>query len=306
MCSKTERLAIAVVLLIGTVGCPDDEPLLLPPPPLIAMPSIDVDAGTGSGAAAPVRVETLDAVVFEFGGKAEVRRGGQGEWLELAVGDAVRVTDEVRTSADGHLEMRFGAARIQLKEGSELTMKFLDARAIRADVRGVASGQAPDGGDLTFDANGVVATASGQLSMDSNGRRSVFSSTSGGVRLTSGGATIELKPGESATAQGGELSRTVTGSKKVPLKIVWPARAETNQQVLVVKGHANPNARVLVMGRRVEAAADGSFETKIELKRGSQIISIVAIDPLGRQATDKRKITFDPNAPSVRGKVEYR
>lgn len=308
MSSKTERRALAVWLLLGTLGCPDSEPLLLPPPPLSVSPAIASDAGAPAAAVAvaPIRVQTLDAVVFEFGGKAEVRRGGAGDWVELAVGDAVRVSDEVRTSADGHLEMRFGAARIQVQEGSGLTLKFLEARAIRAEVRGVVSGNAPDGGELTFEGNGVVAVAKGQLSLDANDQRSVVSSTSGGARLTAGGSTIDVPSGESVTAKGANLSRSTPVPKRVLLKVDWPKRGETNQPFVLVKGRAGTLARVLVMGRRVEPAADGTFETRVELKRGAQSVSVLAIDPLGRRATDQKKITFDPNAPAVSGKVEYR
>jgi hypothetical protein len=311
MSSKTERRALALVLLLGVSGCPEPEPLLLPPPPPSVIRSMDADAGAGAG---PERIETLSAVVFEFDGKAQVLRKGTGEWVDLAFGDAVRVDDQVRTSADGHLEMRFGDARIQVQEGSELALKFLDARAIRADVKGVVSGNATDGGELTFEGRGtgVVAVSNGQLSLDANDQRAVVSSLSGGARLTSDGSTVQLAAGESVTArQGAGLARPSAGGKKVLLKMAWPHQAETNQQVLVVKGKASANARVLVMGRRVEPGADGSFEAKVELKRGPQVISILAIDPLGRKTTEKRKIkkrkiTYDPNAPSVRGKVEYK
>lgn len=307
MSSRTERGAIAVWLLLAGLGCPDaSTPILVEPPPAAADSGIQAPS-LPPGLPPPTRVETLDAIVFEFGGKAEVRRGGAGDWVDLAIGDAVRVEDEVRTSGDGHLEMRFGEARIEVHEGSELTLRFLDARAIRAEVRGLASGDAADGGQLTFEGKGtgVVAVGNGQLSLDSNDRRSVASSLSGGTTLTSGGTTVELQPGQLAMVQGAALTK-VPIPKKVSLKVGWPAQIETNQQALTVKGSVSAYSRVLVAGRRVEAAADGTFQTQVILKEGSQKISVVAIDPLGRRATEKRQITFDPNAPSVRGKVEYR
>ena len=313
--SSSERRAVTVLLLLGALGCPepvDPASLLVPLPPLTdaggPLFAAPIAAPADAGLPAPARVETLDAIVFEFGGKAEVRRAGAEDWVELAVGDAVRVDDEVRTSPDGHLEMRFGAARVQVHEGSELTLKFLEARAIRAEVRGLASGDAADGGELTFEGRGtgVVAVARGQLSLDANERRSVASSTSGGARLTSGGSTVDVKAGEQAIAQGASLSRSGKIPKKVSLSVSGPSQLETNQPTVVLKGRASPYARVLVAGQRVEPAADGAFEAKVALKRGSQSIWIVAIDPLGRRKTEKRQITFDPNAPTVSGKVEYR
>jgi hypothetical protein len=258
---------------------------------------------------APGRVEKLDAIVFELSGRAEVRRAGADEWVTLAVGDAVRVEDEVRTSPEGQLEMRFGAARIQVHEGSELTLRFLEAHAIRAEVRGLASGEAPDGGELSFEGRGtgVVAVANGgQLSLDANERRAWASSLSGGVRLSSGGATVQVPPGELAMAQGSSVTRPAPIPKRVALTVNWPTQTETNQPALVLKGRASPYARVLVLGRRVEPSADGSFEAQVALKRGSQLVLVLAIDPLGRRAIERRSITFDPNAPSITGKVEYR
>ncbi len=313
MCSRIERPAIAAWLLLWALGCPGSAP-----PVLIDAPGLTVaapvplpeDASTAPGpdAGAGPRVETLDALVFEFAGKAEVRRGGTGDWVALSVGDAVRVSDEVRTSADGNLEMRFGDARIQVREGSELTLKFLEPRAIRAEVRGLASGETPDGGELTFEGSGGVRAVSrgGQLTLDANDRRALASSASGGVQLTVGDETVVVPAGQQAIAQGTAISRPGKIPKKVALKVGWPAQAETNQAELVVKGRVSASARVLVMGLRVEPNADGTFETRVRLERGAQVIRVLAIDPLGRRASDKRKITFDPSAPTVRGKVEYR
>jgi len=299
---------VAALLLLAALGCP--EPVELAPlPPATVSPAMAVVEIADAGAAAigAVRVEKVDAIVFEFDGKAEVRRGGTGEWVALAVGDAVRVSDEVRTSADGNLEIRFGDARIQVHEGSELTLNFLEARAIRAQVRGRVSGETPDGGELAFEGGGGVATGhGGQLSLDANDRRAVASSLFGGASLTAGGATVDVQPGELATAQGTSITRPAKFPKRVLLSVNWPDRRETNQAALVIKGQTSASARVLVMGRRVEPAADGSFQAEVALKRGSQGVWVVAIDPLGRRKREQRQITFDPNAPSVSGKVEYR
>lgn len=313
MCSRTEPRALALLLVLGALGCPESAaPPLVPLPPLTVAPAAPSPPAAPEDAGIPLppeppRVETLDAIVFEFAGQAEVRRAGTGEWVALAVGDAVRVSDEVRTSADGSLQMRFGEARIQVREGSELTLRILEARAVRAEVRGLASGQAADGGELTFEGSGAVAVVrGGQLSLDANGDRAVASSLSGDASLTSGGATIEVRPGQLATAQGASIPKRTAIPKRVALQVNWPTEAETNQPSLVLRGKASPSARVLVLGRRIEPAADGSFQTQVALKRGRQSIQVVAIDPLGRRKSEKRQITFDPNAPSVSGKVEYR
>ena len=305
MCSRTELRALAA-LLLGALGCPEpsEPPLLVPPPP-----EVTAAIKPAVVAPAPPKAEQLDAIVFEFGGKAEVRRAGSEEWLTLSVGDAVRVSDEVRTSGDGHLEIRFGEARIQVHEDSELTVTFLEAHAVRAEVHGLASGSTPDGGQLTFEGRGSgvsIVSTGGQLSLDANERRALASSLTGGARLSSDGGTVQLRAGEVSTAEGGAISKPVPIPKRVTLAVSWPAQAETNQPALVLKGRASAHAQVLVMGRRVEPAGDGTFEAHVPLKKGSQSVWVLATDPLGRRATDKRQITFDPNAPAISGKVEYR
>ncbi len=306
MSSRIELGALAAWVLMGTVACPEPaEPQLVVAPP----PSVNAPIQPAPVAAPPApRVETLSAVVFEFGGKAEVRRAGAEEWVALSVGDAVRVSDEVRTSADGHLEMRFGDARIQVHEGSELTLQFSEARAIRAEVHGRASGEI-DGGQMTFEGKGsgvTIVSTGGQLSLDANDKRTWASSLSGGARVSSDGGTVEVRPGQVAIAEGGALSRPAPIPKRVSLSVKWPTQAETNQPTLALRGKTSAYAQLLVMGRKVEAAPDGAFETQVPLKKGTQSIWVLAIDPLGRRATDSRKITFDPNAPAITGKVEYR
>ena len=84
----------------------------------------------------------------------------------------------------------------------------------------------------------------------------------------------------------------------------WPTETVTNVAEVTLKGRASPLARVLVAGRKVEIAADGTFAGTVTLKRGRQNVAVVVLDAFGRQATRTRQFTLDPDAPRIKGRVE--
>ena len=70
------------------------------------------------------------------------------------------------------------------------------------------------------------------------------------------------------------------------------------------KSCASPLARVLVDGRKVEIASDGTWASTLTLKRGRQNVTVVVLDAFGRQAKRTKLFTLDPDAPRIKGRVE--
>jgi glucodextranase-like protein len=105
---------------------------------------------------------------------------------------------------------------------------------------------------------------------------------------------------------GGPPIRPLKLSERVFLAVEWPEQPATNRKTLPVRGRVDPGSRVLVQGRRVGTAVDGSFETEVALRQGSQSVSVSVTDLLGRNKSESRQITMDPNAPDIQGEVRYR
>ena len=251
-------------------------------------------------------------MVLNFGGTVEVQRAGTDEWVSLKMGDPLRAGDKIRTSADGHLEFAFDVARMKVQESSEVTLKMLDLKMIRAEVTGHAEAEVPEGhGSIALEGRGGNAVASikgGRFSLYSDGKGTTsVGSLDGIASLASGSRTVSLKSGEFSAAKGGASpSRPAKIPKRVTLRVSWPTETEVNKSIFSLRGKASVLARVIIHGGTVKSDADGSFVAEVTLRRGTHRVSVAAVDPLGRRAADSREMTFDPDAPDIKGQVEYR
>ncbi len=303
MRSRTDlRAAWPLLLAAGCTCAPSPPPPPPPAPPKAAVSPVASDAGPK--APAP---ERLSALVLSLGGAVEVLRAGSKEWLALAVGDAVQVGDQVRTAPGGHLELSFGVAQVAVREDSELELTVLTPREVWVSVTGAGEATLPDGkGELSFSAGDAVAsTTGGRLALTFDGATATATALKGSASLTAGGRTVALREGEFATAGQGRLGKAAKLPKKVSLDVTWPPETETNRAELALRGKASAHARVLVMGRRVETGADGTFQANVALKRGRQTVVVTAVDPLGRKASRSKQFVMDTEAPSIKGAVEY-
>jgi hypothetical protein len=255
--------------------------------------------------------EPLDdkgAFVLHIAGEVQIRRGGQGEWMALQVGDMLRVGDHIRTSGDGQVGLSFDATRIRVHEDSEVTLDAIDPTAVRISVAGTGEAELPGGkGKVSFAAGGAVAsTEAGRMTLAFDGKDVIASALSGDATLTQGGKTVTLKAGEFVLSKNQGPSKPAKIPKAITLEVAWPEETETNQALFDVRGKVSAYARVFVAGKRVEPEAGGAFSAKVPLKRGKQNVVITAIDPFGRRAVRSRSIVMDPDAPSIKGAVEYR
>jgi hypothetical protein len=314
---RTEAATLAVWFCC-TTGCEESRPPAPPTSsvvPAVATPPADagtssVDAGAPQPASETPAVQVLSALVFSLGGQTEVKRAGHEDWGQLRIGDPIHVGDEVRTSTDGNVVLSFGDPRVKLEPGSEMTLKILEPRRIRATVRGRADAVAGQS-ELVLEGDGSDAVASstgGRLWLSSDGRGTAsISAVEGSASVVSGGKTVPLSDGEFvAVRAGGKMTRPAHIPKRVSVKVNWPHESETNKAILSIAGRASIFAQVSVQGRHVDVSPEGDFVAQVPLKRGSQVIKLAVIDPLGRRAVETRRITFDPDAPDIKGQVKYR
>jgi len=275
--------------MVVLLGCPEKAPPTVAPTAKVAPAPPAEDAGIVE----PPKSERLPALVLSLGGVVEVRRKGSTDWVALALGDPVQVGDQVRIGADGQLELSFDVAEIKLHEGAELELTLLEPREVRATVEAEKPG------------GGVARTRGGRVSFSFDGRTATAGALAGEASLTTGDQTVALKEGEFAATKEAGLTQPAKIPKTVSLAVFWPPETATNKRTLRIKGRASVRATVAVGGRKVEPAADGSFEGTVELKKGRQMVTVTALDPFGRRVTRARSFLMDPEAIKIKGAVEY-
>jgi hypothetical protein len=243
-------------------------------------------------------------VVVTREGVAEVRRAGTNTWVALEIGDVVAASDEVRT-AQGTVELAFGAMRMRVNESSEVTLEILAAKQVRAKVKGQVEADAGDG-TLELVAGNAVARAQGGgvvVTIDAAGIVAV-GSKGAKVKVVQGGESVELEVGQVSRSRGGKLAK-VQPAKTVRLAVNWPEKSETNKKTLALSGSVDAGSRLLVQGKPIQARPDGSFKAEVALRAGKQKVFVAVVDPLGRRKQDVREFVLDPKAPDIRGQVEY-
>jgi hypothetical protein len=294
------RSALGAVFLLSCSDPPAPPKPVAPPPPVVA--AVVIDAGV-----APALVEAGEAgTVAKLVGEAQVQRQGTDEWVSLTLGTPIRVGDRVRTSEGGEVELSLGVVRMRVTEESQIELTLLTPRQVKVDLTG--SGEATlSEGEVSFRAGNAEASAkSGKLSLTFDGESATAAALEGQATLTSGGKSVDLKSGEFSTVRGGALGKATRLPKNVALEVAWPEQEETNRTELVLRGKTNPQARLLVMGKKVNVGADGRWEVTVPLKRGKQTVTAVATDPAGRKVVRSKSVVMDPDAPSIKGKVEYK
>lgn len=89
---------------------------------------------------------------------------------------------------------------------------------------------------------------------------------------------------------------TVTFKKTGPkLEITEPEDGKTydkNYQEITIKGKVDPGSQVFINDRFVSVKDDGSFEHRLRLSEGENILSIIGRDTAGNETKIERKVTF--------------
>jgi hypothetical protein len=139
-----------------------------------------------------------------------VERRGAAGWAPARPGDALRVTDSLRTSAGSTAEIALGrGSRVTLQERSEVTVRELTAAVHRVGVlRGrIGVDHRPDGTRVlrVEDQSGAVAATggAGRFGVVAAGDGLAVASTEGQLTVESGGATVRVPAGAETVAHRG-------------------------------------------------------------------------------------------------------
>src|ERR1700682_4723196 len=83
----------------------------------------------------PIATPPAQAVVTARRGQVELQRGAAGKWSEVQVGDRLGASATLRTEG-GEADLAVEGVKLRLHEGSGVLLRTVDARAVRAQIRG--------------------------------------------------------------------------------------------------------------------------------------------------------------------------
>jgi len=139
----------------------------------------------------------------------------------------------------------------------------------------------------SVDVNGVNAAVS------STGTFSVFLPLQEGLNTLTITATDEVGNTASMTVH-------VTLDTHAPALVLTAASAGlTNHASVVVAGTTEPGATLTVDGIAASVDSGGAFSTAVTLSDGTHVITVVAMDAAGNEATASVQVTVDSAAPSI-------
>jgi hypothetical protein len=283
--SKTRKLLgiMAVILLLGLaiVSCAGQErqPLALeitsPPNKAEVTAALVTVSGIVSSPLATVMVNGREVETAEdgtFSTSVELEYGENTITVNAAVGGQEPVTKTVTITRILVLEITSPQDKVEVTESPIAVTGTVSDPSARVTVNGREVETAKDG---TF-------------------------STSVELNYVKNGITVI------AVLEGQEpVTKTVTVTRILVLEITSPQyRVEVIEGQVTVSGVVSPpSARVMVNGREVETAKDGSFSITIELQYGENTIKVSATAPVTKTVTITRILTLKITSPQDKVEV---
>ena len=269
-----------------------------PPPPAPPVAQAPAPAPAPPPAPAPAAAELK---VIEVRGTVE--RGAPGAaWRPLARGDTLHADEQIRTGPKAGADLAAGE-RAQLTRGerTQIAVREVSARIhrlglaqglVNADYRG-------DGPTLRIEGSGahapVIEARAARVHVSASGLAFAVATETGGVSLTSGGASVSLGANEATRARTGEAPdqpRAIPTS--VLLKVAEAGRA-SGRGCLDTTGEADPTATVTVDGEEVPVGPVGRFPLRVP-QPGRGPVLVRAVLPDGRVNERRVPCRVDPGA----------
>ncbi len=198
-----------------------------------------------------------------------VERGSAGGWLRARVGDALHVTDSIRTGEGSTAELDLGrGTRVTVAERSEVTVRELTAAVQRVGiVRGrIGVDLRPDGTRVlrVEDTSGKVAAAGtgGRFGVLARDGALAVASTDAQVIVESDGGSVSVPAGTETLALRGAAPLP---PRPIPRQVVLRVarRIEERRASVCVVLHVDVASELTVNGDAVEVPRDGAVVVRL-------------------------------------------
>lgn len=274
---------------------------------LVAGAAVGYRVLLGPSPAAPAREDAPPAVkltVAETSGEVTVVRGGARS--RAATGDELRADDAIETAPGARAVLAGAFYDVALEEGASFDVREITAELSRFHLgQGYVSARVRDEPGRAVEIEGPpgarVRSAGGDVAVVRSGATVAVGVERGSAEFAAGGGAVVLAAGQQSFAPaGGRPSRPEPIPASLLLKVSWPEERTTNQRRIVVTGHTQPGAIVVLGDERVDVGADGRFTHVITLREGRQRLSARARAVGGAAASDGPVILLDTRAPDPR------
>lgn len=253
------------------------------------------------------------ARVTHLAGNVEVYHAKEGRWRELRA-DETLGEDAVLRTTNGEVSLAIGQAiEVEVEANSQFRIKELTAQLSKVDLeQGLVTANVTSKGkeELSVGVLGseVEARASdGKFSVlrDQLGQVTVAGHR-GKVSVGSHGSKVTVESGQQSTvAPGATPSPPIQIPASLIVKLTRGHVRKLRYRSTVVEGETSPGAVVVVNG--VEArTVDGRFSATVPLNEGTNTVTVVSRDALGREAKQVvRGIEVDSRPPAAEGHVSW-
>jgi hypothetical protein len=313
-------VVVAVALLVDRAAFTDSGGVttspISPTGPVVAErgPAATADTADAGDSAEQPAAEVSSAVLVHIRGTVSVR-GADGAWRPARPDEALGVDDHLRSGRNSEATLRMGngvlvrlsprselsvrelteaMARVRLEEGHvTATVEGSSGRTLRVQAKGSdAEAESTDG---SF---GVVTDGKGQLAV---------ATTTGRVKLTAQGESVEVGAGETATVLEGAAPTSPTATpNNLYLKLGKLAATQTNKTNTTVEGTTSPGAVVRVGDVSTTSDNDGRFALRVPLRDGKNDLAIEVTDALGRQQDQRLPaVVVDREKPKIDAAVQW-
>jgi len=285
--------------------------LLLAALPLAYVFILDSDPAPAPPAASPVAlpnpVSAAELRIIQLEGTVEVRRGS-GEWAQASSDQVLQPADAVRTGEGSSAVLSAkDAYDVRLESGTDVSVDTLTESISRLMLgRGMATARVHGTARQSFEvrASGtetVARTSSGTFSITHNGQGTVALGTrEGSVEFSGRGKAVIVRAGQQSIARdGGAPSDPVPLPASLLTKVQWPDGEHHRSRTLLIRGTTAPGAWVEVNGKGVQVDAQGAFSQKLQLREGSNEVTVRAKAVGGIVHHEQKKVRVDTTPPSV-------
>ncbi len=277
------------------------------PKNLVEAPVEAFDAAPSVAVADAAVAEANEIRAAAIKGRVE-RRDQADQWVVVAQGDVLAMSDEIRTGPDSHATFSIGDnTSVEVSHNTALGfIEISDAvsRIRLSDGRVAASSEGRKVRIEVKNSDAVAETSDGAFAVLTEGEGNVtVASSRGDVALSAQGETVNVEAGTQSQVQPNSAPSKPT---EIPgslfLKVRRP-HADARLESAMVAGTATPGSIINIGGDKIPVGSDGHFQTRVELGVGSRDIRVTVVDATGRKETQAVRV-ITPNA-NTKGQVEW-
>ncbi len=283
------------------------------PPPTSTSLEPDLPASTPAGDVAEVPPISLTAEVENVEGAGEVYDEKPGRWRALRAGEEV-ADDAILRTQRGRIDLRIGESiKVSLSPFSQFRLNELTNRLSKVRLeQGLVTADVTPGEQsellLQVLGSGLEArTKDGAFSViRGNEGHVTIAGKRGRVDVRSAGSSVALADGQQSSVVPGEApSPPVAIPGELLIKLTQGYAKKLRVRSSRVEGETSPGAVVTVNGIETTAPS-GRFSVNVPLNEGTNSLTVVSRDVLGREKKQVVSgIEVDTSPPAAKGRVQW-